>query len=814
MKTFRHGLLIAGGSALLGLAAGQTALAQDVTLEEVVVTAQKRAESLVDVPLSVEAVQGEKLAEAGIVRLDDLKAYVPNLQVTETGIANNIYVRGIGSGLNQGFEQSVSTYADGVFRGRGHQSRMPFLDLERVEVLRGPQPILFGKNAVAGAVNLISARPTKDFEGSVRASYDPNQSESVADVVLSGPLSDTVGGRLAVRSRSSAGYIKNATIGGTEPKRDEGSGRLTLDWKPSDRLDASLRLEGGNFSTNGRQVEIFNETPSGNPAFGGLTYSQIVSGAALPLVGLPTGLPQGTSPSAANNIIDYVRSSQGDTSRLNNQEAGLTVNYALTKKLTLTSVTGYSGYGLIETCDCDFTGATVFSAGVKEDYTQFSQELRLTSPKEDRLAWIGGLFYQRYGLNEGDYLFLPYNSLAIPVLSLNPALGPTAGLRQANAALFSNVVNPRAFEQTSKLLSGFLQGTLRVNDRVRVTAGGRYSKEDKTGSRVTTLNAGIGGPVLPVTAGFPGGPSNYALFGAVLGIVPHSLSGKRSENNFSPLVNVQWDFSTNAMAYASASRGYKSGGFDARSNKPPVDGGTPLNSGTFEFKDEQATTLEVGVKSRVNSRLELNGDVFYTDYKDLQTTSFDGAIGFNVGNGSAKVKGAEFEGRWQATSALRVNGTLALLDFEWTSYFGQCAFGVTPIATGPNAGNCDHSGESNQLAPKVTGMLGAQYDWHVSSAAVLRAGVDVAYSSSYLLNLNLDPNATQRAFTKVNGRLELAGNGSNRWDLALVGRNLANRATVSYAGDTPLAAKLFSARSYYGFVDAPRSVALEARYRF
>ena len=122
----------------IGVAAGEEA-----TLDEVVVTAQKREESLQDVPLSVEAVSGDKLADSGILRMDDLKAYVPNLQMTETGIANNIYIRGIGSGLNQGFEQSVSMYADGIYRGRGHQSRMPFLDLARIEVLRGPQPTLF-----------------------------------------------------------------------------------------------------------------------------------------------------------------------------------------------------------------------------------------------------------------------------------------------------------------------------------------------------------------------------------------------------------------------------------------------------------------------------------------------------------------------------------------------------------------------------------------------------------------------------------------------------------------------------------------------
>jgi outer membrane receptor protein involved in Fe transport len=725
--------------------------------------------------------------------------------MTETGIANNIYIRGIGSGLNQGFEQSVSTYADGIYRGRGHQSRIPFLDLARVEVLRGPQPILFGKNAVAGAVNLVSARPTKEFEGYVRGWYDFELNETVADAVLSGPLTDTFGARAALRTRSADGYVKNVTLSREEPQRSETSGRLTLDWKPSERLDSSLRLEAGRFNNVGRQIEIFGETPSANPAFGGLTYSQIAAGGALPLVGLPNGLPQGTSASASNNVIDYLRSSQGDTSDLNTKEAGLTVNYTFANMLTLTSVTGYSGYDLNETCDCDFTGATVFNAGVQEQYSQFSQELRLASPKDNRFAWIGGAFYQRYDLNESDYLYLPSNSLAIPVLSLNPALGPTAAIRQANAALFANAANPRVFEQTSKLKSAFFQGTFHVSDSFRVTAGGRYSSEDKTGLRVTTLNAGLGGPLLPA--------ATYPLFGAVLGIVPHSLTGQRSENNFSPLVNAQWDFREGSMAYVSASRGYKSGGYDARSNKPPVAGGTPLTSGTFEFKDEQATTYELGVKSRINGQVEINADVFYTDYKDLQTSAFDGAIGFTVGNGSAKIKGVELEGRWQATPHFRLSGSLATLNFEWTSYFGQCAFGVTPIATGPNAGNCDHAGESNQLAPKTTGMLSAQYDWSVSESMVVHAVLDATYSSSYLLALNLDPNATQSSYTKINARLELAGNGG-RWGVALVGRNLTDKTTLSYAGDTPLASKLFTARSYYGFVDQPRSVALEARYRF
>jgi len=621
------------GALVLAVAAAPRAIAQgssdpELILEEVVVTAQKREESLQDVPLSVEAIAGDKLTDAGIVRMDDLKSYVPNLQMTETGIANNIYIRGIGSGLNQGFEQSVSLYADGIYRGRGHQARMPFLDLARIEVLRGPQPILFGKNAVAGAVNLVSARPTKEFEGSARGWYDFELKEKVGDLMLSGPLTDSIGARVAVRYRETDGYVDNLTLGRKEPNRDELGGRLTFTWSNSEAFDATLRLEGGNFDNTGRHLEIFGETPTTNPAFGGQTYSQIVGGGALPLIGYPTGLPQGTQATSRNNVIDYQRSSNGDSSKLDTREFALTMNWKLGDGSTITSVTGYSAYDLAELCDCDFVGATVFNAGVNENYKQTSQELRFTSAPDSTVTWIGGVYYQDYELDESDYLYVPTNSLVMPVLTLNPLVG-------MNAAVFSNAANPRVFAQDSKQWSAFAQATFNVSDAFRVTAGGRYSKEDKTGSRVTSLTSGLGGPTL--NAAF------YPLFSAVLGIVPHSISGKRSENNFSPLVNLQYDFADDSMAYLSWARGSKAGGFDARSNKPPVAGGTPLTSGTFEFEDEQATTYELGVKSRIANTAEINAAVFYTDYKDLQTSAFDGAIGFNVGNGSAEVKGMEIE---------------------------------------------------------------------------------------------------------------------------------------------------------------------------
>ncbi len=807
-RNVRRVLRVGRPFACIALAAGIAPLAyaqqpatEAVVLDEIVVTAQKREESLQDVPLSVLAVSGDKIADAGIVRLDDLKAYVPALQVTETGIANNIYIRGIGSGLNQGFEQSVSTYADGIYRGRGPQSRMPFLDLSRVEVLRGPQPILFGKNAVAGAVNMVSAKPGDRFEGSVRASYDIENEETLGAAMLSGPITDTFGARVAVHYRDAGGYVENLTLGRDEPQRGEFAGRLTLAWKASDALDFTWRVEGGKYNVDGRQIEIFGETPITAGPLTGLTYGQILGGTP--------AFPQGQNATARNTVIDYKRSSNGDTSDLQNLETALTINYGFGNGITLTSITGFSSYDLDEYCDCDFVGATVFDAGVQEQYEQVSQELRFASPVDQTVSWIGGVFYQRYGLDEGDYLHVPTNSLAIPVLAqafaANTALGGTPQSRAALANFFANAVNPRVFKQDSELWSVFAQATWNITDAFRVTGGGRWSSEDKTGSRVTTLTSGFGGPSLPAQV--------LPVFNQVLGIVPHSLAGDRSESNFSPLVNVQYDITDDAMVYLSWSRGYKSGGFDARSNKPPVAGGTPLTSGTFEFEDEEATTYELGLKSGLGSRAELNVDVFYTEYNDLQTSAFDGAIGFNVGNGSAELKGAEIEGRWQVTRGLRLSGSLAYLDFEWTNYFGQCYFGRPAIASGPNAGNCDYKGFTNQLAPELTGVVGGEYSMPIGDSLNLTLGADVVYSSKFLTSLTLDPATEQEAYTKVNARIALGGV-ENQWEVAVVGRNLTDETVVGYSGDTPLSSRLFGARSYYGFVDMPRGIAVEGSYRF
>jgi hypothetical protein len=304
------------------------------------------------VPLSVEVVSGQKLTDAGIVRLEDIEGYVPNVQITETGIANNIYIRGIGSGLNQGFEQSVSTYMDGIYRG-GDITR-PSWTWSGSRLLTRSRSCW--QNAVAGAVSLVSA-PTRDFEGLVRL-VDFENEDMIGNLVLSGPLSDRFGARLAVHARDANGYVNNLTLDRDEPGRDELAARLTLDFDVSEALSMSWRTEAGSYDTRGRQIEIFGETPVTSGSLAGLTYSQIVGGPVPPF-------PQGQHPSARNNVIDFQRSSNGDSSDFSTFETALTLDYRAANDVTLTSVTGYSTYDLDDFCDCDFVSATVFNAGIE-----------------------------------------------------------------------------------------------------------------------------------------------------------------------------------------------------------------------------------------------------------------------------------------------------------------------------------------------------------------------------------------------------------------------------------------------------------------
>ena len=246
MKKSFANLLLSTALVSTALLAPGTVLAQDAIteddggLDDIIVVAQKREEGLSDVPISISAVSGEQVESYGLTNLEQVASSVPNLRITQTAIANRIAIRGIASGDNKGFEQSVALFSDGIYFGRDQLSRIPLVDLERIEILRGPQPTLFGNNAIAGAVNMVSRRPSNEFEGSVNALYEFNHQEARITGVLSGPLSDSIGARLVGNYRTMDGYFFNTRQNRNEPNVREAFVRGILDFDSGGPLSADV----------------------------------------------------------------------------------------------------------------------------------------------------------------------------------------------------------------------------------------------------------------------------------------------------------------------------------------------------------------------------------------------------------------------------------------------------------------------------------------------------------------------------------------------------------------------------------------------
>jgi len=775
---------------LAAFAASAQEPAPDAVLEVIVVTAQKRTESLQDVPLSVAAVEGEKMLEAGIKDLSDMNGYVPNFEKADTSIGQYLIIRGIGSGMNQGFEQSVVQYMDDVALGRSVLARMPFMDLERIEVLRGPQNVLFGKNSIAGALSIVTAKPTRELTGRVGLEYQPEYNSREGTLVVSGPFSDTVRGRIAARYYDEDGYFKNNLTLRDEAQRREAAIRGTLAWDITDTLDAALKYEHDTFDYKGRTDEMLFTYQNPNPSspFYGLTYPQIAAALGA-MVGQDIGSDDGRQDFRRNTNIN-------EWSNNDVNVATLTVNWDLGWS-TLTAVTGYADYKIDEDNDTDGSGIDVFTTTQKEKYDQFSQEIRLVSPGSQKLDWIAGAYYQDWNLKfESDFNTDGQN--------LFTALGALGG-PYAPLASLAWVHNVREYTGDSTTWAVFGQGTWNPTDALHLTVGARYTQEKKTGTRVLDIvNAQTGMfDLMQAIVGSSVFGVDFKTLGEVTGgAYPiHDLSGKRNEGAFTPSAIVQYDISDGVMLYASAAKGYKAGGFDARGNKA---------TGQFEYKNESVISYETGVKSAfLGGTTELNAALFYSDYNDLQVSQFDGTLGFVVGNAAAAtVQGAEIEGRWAIATGLMLSGSLGYLDFSFDNYDGAACTAIHTVLTGEKL--CDYAGKANIFAPKWTGTVSLDWAMPISSFLSLHTTVDANYRGSQYVDVTLNPDIKQDAATKLNARLALE---SDSWSVALVGKNLTDETTISFITDTPLSNSV-GAPAYTGYVDRPRTIALQAAYKF
>lgn len=787
--------------AAMGLGAASSGIAQGLMLEEVVVTAQKRAQNLQDVPIAVAAVSGEKINDIGMLSLEEVTLYTPNVTINRGAGQANLFIRGVGSGSNSGFEQSVGMYIDGVYSGRGELARVPLtMDLERIEVLKGPQGILFGKNTIAGAINITTAQPDHEFMASIDALYEPDHGEEVLTLVLNGGITDNLAGRLAVRHIGMDGWWDNEFLGTEGPDQDSNYYRGALKWTPTDLLDITAKYEHGDFDRqNAPQVVYQSEQPLN---FRGEEVFPVISDRDSGSIDWPSG------DDAKTDVF------------------ALTINWDLSFA-TLTSITAYSAYDVFRTQDSDYSAQPGINRTLDEEYEQVSQEIRFVSPGGERFDWIAGAYYQTAELDIS----------RVNVGLDTGLLGPTASF----ALLNTQEAQPNWFEQDSDSWAVFAQGTWNIADRWRATLGIRYNEEEKE------LVKGSIGDGLAARAGATLPAAETIIFaspatrGLISDIRSHQFPvTKREEDKFTWSANVQWDAGEDAMLYASVSTGFKGGGFDeSYSGAGPTirtgnlftgepDGGiieTGITGDDLAYDEETVLAYELGAKMTLaDGAATLNLAVFRMEYEDLQTSSLVGDV-FTVGNaGEAISQGIEIDGRWRLTEKFTLGASVAYLDATYDDFTGATC--TIPQQTDPTnnpgclrddgsniaageTGGQDLTGESLTFAPEYSGNLNLEFLQPLSANLGLFATLDVNYKDQFYSALDLDPDTVHDSQTLVSMRLGF-GSADGVWSLALVGKNLTDEEVMVWRNDVAATAS----GSYFGVPTRPRSIAVQARYSF
>ena len=764
-----------------------TAMAQsdpgpdDLVLDEIIVTATKRPVGLQDVPIALSVVSGDKIEAMGMANLEDLVLYVPNVHIGEAAITSLLFIRGVGSGQNPGFEQSVGTFIDGVYFGRGVYSRAAFLDLERVEVLKGPQLTLFGKNTIAGAINIATAQPTEAFEGYVEAAFESEVDGTSVSAMLSGPLSDTVRVRVAARKSDDEGWMTNTAVGGVGgPEKDNLAIRGTLEWDATESLVFTLKAERNRFDFLGRQQVISIATPTA------------------------TFLYRTFGDEAFSPGFGYVRNARTSVQpEFHDTEASVVQLTALYDwgDLTVKSITAVTGYDYRDSQDGENSALLFLERSRLEEHEQFSQEFLLTSPGGDAVDFLAGVYFQTADLTSDRITPVRFTGLP-PVdagvrAQIDAALGTDLQPGDIDADLYA------FFEQETTTISAFGEVTFNLRDDFRIVTGLRYSKDEKEVAKSgfqTQVGSTISDPFLAL------------VYGPILqfsGTYAYAL--ERDEDHLTGNVGLQWNPNADSMLYLNVSTGYKAGGFDEDNAL-----GTLANA---EFEDETVLGVEAGGKFTVfDGRGQVNAALFHSKYEDLQVSTWDGNAGFVVGNAAeSAVTGLEADWKFAVTEHLVLSGALALLNAEYDS-FPDAACTSAQITAWVAAGNpretCtqDLSGRPLQFAPEWSASIAARYARPVGNDLEFGLSVYINASDRTVIAGDGDALLDQKAHEKINARISL-GASDAKWLIALVGKNLGDEATTTFGNDVPLGSVGFDG-TYFQHIDPPRTITLQGRWSF
>ncbi len=715
--------LMTGACALATAAPGPAFAFQerpaDTGLEEIIVTAQRRDENLQKVPIAVTAISAARLETSGVNSSLDLQTVTSGLQIRMTQGAALPTIRGIGSAsVGPGIEYPVAFYVDGVYQASSAGNLLSLNNIERIEVLKGPQGTLFGRNATAGLVQIITSTPSHDLSGKADISYGRYQTGGV-DLYVTGGLTDTLAADLAVHyTAQGEGYGRNLANGKSVYRDDHDLAlRSKILWEPDDRT--TLTIAGDYAHKRSSTLFTINITPGQIGLFNSLNAAVY-----------------------KDPIVDY-----GGFYNINQdtQPLGVIKSWGLSLQaqhdlgtMQLKNIVAVRQTRLKEVIDLDFTPYDyVASAASGPRWQQFTEELQLSSNGTSRFKWTTGLYY-----------FHAHDSWD----PLNTYFGARGAATLFQIPAPSIEINTFATQRTDSV-AAYGQGSYELLDTTRLTVGGRYTRERRgiSGNSIFSV-VGLGFP--PVVSPVPAPTSG----------IPRKISA----DNFSYRIALDHNFSPGILGYLSYNTAFKGGGYNILSAaiNPP-------------FLPERVKTAEAGLKLETSGkRLRINTSVFYTDYKNIQVTSYTGTSLIISNGAGAEIYGADMDIEARVMNELTLFSGLSLIHDRFTSFADADFSYLVPGCNFANPGAsriCQASAKGNKLqnAPTFSGNVG--FDWHHGlEQGFIDLSSNLSYNSGWYGTADNNPVNRQRRYALLSAALSWQP-GRRPLKLTLWGKNLTGQ---------------------------------------
>ncbi len=830
--------------------------------DEIIVTATRRAESIQDVPIAVTAILPDDLEKQGVVNIQNLTSVAPSFSTSQAQTASGtvvLRVRGVGTTSNNiGFESAVGVFIDGAYQSRPGVALGEFVDVERVEVLRGPQGTLFGRNTSAGALNVINVRPDLDEAGGfLNATYGNFDHKSLQGAVNIPLAEGKVAARVTGAYRKRDGFVDLLDSAGNDIGDSNDVDQFMLRGQIGFEGDTGIK---------GRVIVDYSETDSVCCAAVEILRSPLETAGLFGAVDGQSATVVATDPldnATAEDAVSNRLATASFRPNPSSDQIGLVaeVEFPVGDNMDLIYVGSYREYTAIENYDSDFSGLDVFDVAPSEtNINTLTQELRLQgSSFGDRLSWLVGGFYSEEDIQAEQNFVLGADFDRLVGTLFGGAAGPTPLALFSGGADASTTFADNFFTQDSTSWSIFTHNTFDVTDALSLTVGLRYSDESKDGSfsqpdgnndvcPAILTNGVLGTPppgALPAPGPGPGlgngliGTGCFAFTApadlltpagfpfpqgttfAALGVpLPQTFDDEFNDDELIYTIKAGYDFTPDISSYASFTHGYKAGGFNLDSTAAIPVGG--VSDPTFE--SEEVDAFELGVKSKwFDDRLTLNVAGFYEDFTNFQVLEFTGAQFQTFNVPTAESIGVEIEAKAEPTDNISLTGGLTVLD---ASYPSDCAGDDQPLRV-QNLCGFDLTN-----APSVVGLIGGTYtgdlpagmdfflngqlryedDRRTSTQAAL-----VPTTAAQLGATPLNPLDVQESTVKINLRAGI-GHSDNGWGLEAWATNITDEVTRGVTFNTVLrgsaANPLASTASRSAFIQEPRTYGVTARKKF